>query len=444
MRVCINAGAVQAKVERRNMYHGMLTVYKEAGYTSSDAVARLRGILRMRKIGHTGTLDPDAEGVLPMCLGSATRICELIADREKEYLAVMRLGVRTDTQDMSGKVLSRLEDGDVLRLLCGKEDFQENAFHENAFRKDASRKDALRKDAFQEEAFQEQAPRDSGPSAEKEIGRETLPASAKRRIQAAAAGFTGEIEQIPPMYSAVKVNGKRLYDLARKGRTVERKARRVTIHSLEIEKVELPLVTMRVRCSKGTYIRTLCEDMGEALGTGAAMQSLLRTRVGQFGLEEARTLDEIERIAKTEPEQALRALIRPVDSFFGDLAAAACSGEALRLLKNGNPLTDADLKLLEKGNPLADADLKLLEKGNSPADADLKLLEKGNPLADAEVMLSEGGNRQGAAPLFLPGVGPQDTVIRVYDEEGRFFGLYKKEKGSRRFTAYKMFLPDPV
>lgn len=306
------------------MYNGMLTVYKEAGYTSSDAVARLRGILRMRKIGHTGTLDPDAEGVLPMCLGNATRICELIADRDKEYLAVMRLGVRTDTQDMSGTVLNRIEDEEVLRILP------------------------------------------------------------EQKIRETVAHFTGEIDQIPPMYSAVKINGKRLYDLARKGKTVERRARRITIFSLDIEKIDLPLVTMRVCCSKGTYIRTLCDDIGEALGTGAAMQSLLRTRVGRFTLEEARTLDEIERIAKTEPEDALKALIRPVDSFFEDIPAAVCSQEALRLLKNGNPLTDEDLKILSQD---------------------------------------------------------EDPVLRVYDEAGIFYGLYRKEEQNGRYTAYKMFLP---
>ena len=282
------------------MHHGMLTVYKEAGYTSSDAVARLRGILRMRKIGHTGTLDPDAEGVLPMCLGNATRICELIADREKEYLAVMRLGVVTDTQDMSGEILSQIPEEQIPAILL-----QSNA-DVTAI---AKGNPELNTDEIAEEKTED---------------------SINRRIREATAAFTGEIDQIPPMYSAIKVNGKRLYDMARKGITVERKARRITIYSLDIEKIELPLVTMRVRCSKGTYIRTLCEDLGKALGTGAAMQSLLRTRVGQFTLQEARTLDELEHIAKTEPEQLLP-LIRPVDSFFVDLPAASCSPDALRL-----------------------------------------------------------------------------------------------------------------
>ena len=246
------------------MHHGMLTVYKEAGYTSSDAVARLRGILRMRKIGHTGTLDPDAVGVLPMCLGNATRICELIADREKEYVAVMRLGVQTDTQDMSGEILREIPEEDIPAILLHNGCLQE-------------------------------------AEEEKIIKIEKI----QSRIREAAAAFVGEIDQIPPMYSAVKVNGKRLYDMARKGITVERKPRRITIYALDIEKVELPLVTMRIRCSKGTYIRTLCEDLGNALGTGAAMQSLIRTRVGQFTLDQARTLDELEHLAKTKPEELL-------------------------------------------------------------------------------------------------------------------------------------------
>ena len=202
------------------------------------------------------------------------------------------------------------------------------------------------------------------------------------------------------MYSAIKVNGKRLYDLARKGRTVERKPRRVTIYALEIEKIELPFVTMRVRCSRGTYIRTLCEDIGNALGTGAAMESLLRTLVGQFTLEEARTLDEIERIAKTEPAEVLEALIRPVDSFFADLPAAVCGEEALRLLKNGNALEKRELRFLA-------------------------------PREDPCRARSTGGQAL-----------REEGLIRVYDNAGSFYGLYKRAKGQRRYTAFKMFLPE--
>ena len=258
------------------MFHGMITIYKEAGYTSSDVVARLRGILHMKKIGHTGTLDPDAEGVLPVCLGNGTKLCELIADRDKEYVAVMRLGTVTDTQDMSGEVLRSISDEEVAAAVT-----------------------------------------ESG-------------------IEEAAACFRGKISQIPPMYSAVKINGKRLYQLARQGRTVERPAREVTIHELVITKVELPLVTMRVRCSKGTYIRTLCQDIGEKLGTGGTMESLLRTRVGSFTLDQSIRLDEAEEIMKSDEPDRIRDYIMPVDSFFGDVPRATVKQEGLKALLNGN------------------------------------------------------------------------------------------------------------
>ena len=258
------------------MFHGMMTIYKEAGYTSSDVVARLRGILHMKKIGHTGTLDPDAEGVLPVCLGNGTKLCELIADRDKEYVAVMRLGTVTDTQDMSGEVLRSIPDEEVTAMVT-----------------------------------------ESG-------------------IEEAAACFRGKISQVPPMYSAVKINGKRLYQLARQGRTVERPAREVTIHELVITKVELPLVTMRVRCSKGTYIRTLCQDIGEKLGTGGTMESLLRTRVGSFTLDQSIRLDEAEEIMKSDEPDRIRDYIMPVDSFFGDAPRATVKQEGLKALLNGN------------------------------------------------------------------------------------------------------------
>ena len=397
------------------MHHGMLTVYKEAGYTSSDAVARLRGILRMRKIGHTGTLDPDAEGVLPMCLGNATRICELIADREKEYLAVMRLGVVTDTQDMSGEILSQIPEEQIPAILL-----QTNA--------DVT---AIAK---------------GNPELNiDETAKEKTEDAVNRRIREAAAAFTGEIDQIPPMYSAIKVNGKRLYDMARKGITVERKARRITIYSLDIEKVELPLVTMRVRCSKGTYIRTLCEDMGKALGTGAAMESLLRTRVGQFTLQEARTLDELERIAKTEPGQLLP-LIRPVDSFFVDLPAASCSPDALRLLKNGNTLTTDEFRFLTaEEDPRKD--FRAVENDKIIEEAAENAIDKTN---DKTIDESIHESIDESVDLVLdtaslPGIQPGEKVIRMYDAGGIFYGLYKNNPLGRNrglYSAYKMFLPE--
>ena len=404
------------------MHHGMLTVYKEAGYTSSDAVARLRGILRMRKIGHTGTLDPDAEGVLPMCLGNATRICELIADREKEYLAVMRLGILTDTQDMSGEVLHRVPDRDIPQILldpCRRGIIDDISQLPETIDGTAEQEEKPVSGTPLSVEKQEEKPVSGTPLAveeqeEKSVSGIPLSEEEQERIadliRRTAADFIGQIDQIPPMYSAIKVNGKRLYDMARKGITVERKPRRITIHSLDVEKIELPFVTMRVRCSKGTYIRTLCEDMGKALGTGAAMQSLLRTRVGQFTLQEAKTLDELERLAKTEPDKLLP-LIRPVDSFFADLPGAACTEEALRLLKNGNVLTADQFRFLaDREDPQ-----KVYRSGKA---FDL---------------------------LSLPGINPGETVIRMYDAEGYFYGLYRTRpvlKGGKRYSAYKMFLPE--
>ena len=227
------------------MLNGIVNVYKEKGYTSFDVVAKLRGILKMRKIGHTGTLDPEAEGVLLVCTGRATKVCGLLTDRDKEYETVLLLGVTTDTQDLSGTVLSR---------------------------------------------------REVSVTAEE--------------VEAVIRGFAGEYLQVPPMYSALKVGGKKLCDLARAGVTVERKARPVTIHEITISEVCLPRVRMRVKCSKGTYIRTLCQDIGERLGCGACMESLLRTQVSDFSVETALRLAEIEDLVRQEasgvpPEQGL-------------------------------------------------------------------------------------------------------------------------------------------
>ena len=305
------------------MFHGMMTIYKEAGYTSSDVVARLRGILHMKKIGHTGTLDPDAEGVLPVCLGIGTKLCELIADRDKEYEAVMRLGVTTDTQDMSGEVLEKLSDEEVRRMVT------------------------------------------------------------PQMVKETAAEFVGEISQIPPMYSAVKVDGKRLYEYARQGRTVERKARKITIYDLEITSAELPLVMMRVRCSKGTYIRTLCHDMGLKLGTGAAMEHLLRTRVGRFRLENAIRLDDAEAIMKSDDPSRILDHILPVESFFEEAPRAKVREEGMKYLRNGNTVK------------------------RSFTD--------------------------------LPG-GMKNCYVRMYDENGKFYALYSLDPERDELKNVKMFL----
>ena len=250
------------------MMDGVINVYKEKGFTSHDVVAKMRGILKQKKIGHTGTLDPAAEGVLPVCLGKGTRLCDLLTDKSKTYRAVMLLGVETDTQDTTGQIL---REGPV-------------------------------------------------QVTEEDVRREVL-------------GFVGDYDQIPPMYSALKVNGKKLYELAREGVEVERKARPVVIHGIEIEEIDLPRVTMTVSCSKGTYIRTLCHDIGARLGCGAAMESLLRTRVGMFSLADSLTLSEIEALAKSGE---IAGHVIPPDAIFGDSPALTAPQTLDKQLHNGN------------------------------------------------------------------------------------------------------------
>ena len=298
-------------------YSGMIIIHKETGYTSSDVVAKLRGILHMRKIGHTGTLDPGATGVLPVCLGSATKLCELIADRDKEYVAVCQLGVTTDTEDMSGEVLTQISREEVLARIAA-----------------AALSSA--KDGGGEAAI---------PSGVQEGG-----SSVEAFVRKTVSSFEGSYDQVPPMYSAIWVDGKRLYDLARKGITVERTPRRVTIHELELLEIrqEDPVtLTLRVRCSKGTYIRSLCRDIGEALGCGGAMASLVRTRVGQFRIEDALTLDEVSAVMHSEPEKITQ-YIQPVDSFFPEALSVTVPDDLLKYLENGNPLTAKELGLPEE------------------------------------------------------------------------------------------------
>ena len=250
------------------MINGIINIYKEKGYTSHDVVARLRGICKQKKIGHTGTLDPDAQGVLPVCFGSATRLCEMLTEKEKEYIATMQLGLTTDTQDSSGIVLER---------------------------------------------------RDVAVS---EI-----------EIRNVIAGFCGIQKQIPPMYSAIKVNGKKLYELARAGIEIERVPREITIHKIEILSVEQCEIKMKVSCSKGTYIRTLCHDIGQALGCGAIMTELCRTRSGQFGLEEALLLSQIEQFVQ---EGTIDQHCITTEEVFALLSPVYMKEEFNRLLHNGN------------------------------------------------------------------------------------------------------------
>lgn len=297
------------------MIHGIINIYKERGYTSHDVVGKLRGILKQKKIGHTGTLDPEAEGVLPVCLGKATKLCDLLTDKDKTYRAVLLLGKMTDTQDLTGTVLAESP------VTCTEEE-----------------------------------------------------------AKAAVLSFVGEYDQIPPMYSALKVNGQKLCDLARAGKEVERKARRVTIHEIRIVSVELPRITMEVTCSKGTYIRTLCQDIGEKLGCGGCMESLLRTRVSRFKLEDAWKLEEVEALVRAEN---LMSAILPIDGMFEEAQEAVVKDEGYKWLINGNPLPKDVLRVAVE-----------------PADGDL---------------------------------------VRVYDGDGRFYALYRFEKEKQKFSLVKMF-----
>ncbi|MDR0221397.1 MAG: tRNA pseudouridine(55) synthase TruB [Lachnospiraceae bacterium] len=300
------------------MYNGVIVVYKEAGFTSHDVVAKLRGILQQKKIGHTGTLDPAAVGVLPVCLGAATKLCEHFTDKEKEYAATMRLGMVSDTQDI----------GDGATVL-----------------------------------------------AERQV------TVSESEVEAAALSFLGGYWQTPPMYSALKVDGRKLYELARAGKEVERKSRFVEISELEILRTALPEVELRLVCAKGTYVRTLCHDIGEKLGCGAVMAALCRTRAGEFALDDALTLGQVEGLVA---DGRIDAAIRPVDSFFQDLPRITIAEEHLRLVMNGNKLAAAQVTM------------------------------------DGEIADTE--------------------QIRVYDGTGAFYGIYQYKQKEGIFTPVKMFL----
>lgn len=248
------------------MANGIVIIDKPAGWTSMDVCAKLRGILKTKKIGHAGTLDPMATGVLPVFVGQATRAVSFAEGGEKEYVAGLRLGRTTNTQDTEGETLT-------------------------------------------------QSP--------VTVGREELEAVLPR--------FTGEISQIPPMFSAIKINGQKLYDLARQGKEVERKARAVTIFALEVvEQVSETDYILRIRCSKGTYVRTLCHDIGQALGCGGCMFSLRRTMAAGFTLDESVTLEQM--------QEGGEALLRPTDSLFRDRPDYRLKTEKQEeRCRNGNP-----------------------------------------------------------------------------------------------------------
>lgn len=297
------------------MIHGVINIYKEKGFTSHDVVAKLRGIVGQKKIGHTGTLDPDATGVLPVCLGKATKLCDMLTDKDKTYEAVLLLGRTTDTQDTTGTTLSEKETSHL----------------------------------------------------------------SEEEVRNCVLGFVGAYDQIPPMYSALKVQGKKLYELAREGKVVERKPRPVVIHDIQILEVDLPRVRMEVTCSKGTYIRTLCHDIGEKLDCGGCMEQLIRTRVSRFEIADSLTLDEVRR---AKEEGTLSDHLIQIDEMFPDFPQIAVTEKGSALVHNGNPFTVKELK----------------EKAE---------------FSDGE-------------------------KIRVYDDKGKFIGIYAYQK-NKSFKIVKMF-----
>ena len=299
---------------------GIINIYKESGYTSHDVVAQLRGILHTKKIGHTGTLDPMAEGVLPVCIGNATKLCDTFTDNDKEYEAVMLLGKTFDTLDVTGVIQ---EEKDV-----------------NVTEKD---------------------------------------------IICAVRSFIGGYDQIPPMYSAKKVGGRKLYELARDGAVIDRKSVFVKIYDIEISDIKIPRVTIRVKCGKGTYIRSLIDDIGKKLLCGAAMEKLTRTRVGDLTAEKAYTLSDVEKMIDGN---TISSVILTPEEVFAQLGSINCTSS--HLLRNGNTISGRD----------------------------------------AERYASSLKDR------------PDDgTRFRMYDAGGVFCGVYEYIAAKDFFKPYKMFLP---
>ncbi|WP_317367098.1 tRNA pseudouridine(55) synthase TruB [uncultured Tyzzerella sp.] len=256
---------------------GVINIYKEKGFTSHDVVNIVRKKLGRIKTGHTGTLDPDAMGVLPICVGKATKLSEYIASSIKEYKAIVVLGKKTTTQDSSGEVIEEKP------VMCSKEE-----------------------------------------------------------IKNLVSSFKGDIMQIPPMYSAIKVGGKKLYELAREGKEIERKQRKITIYNIEITKfIDSKSFEITVLCSKGTYIRTLCNDIGDALGCGAYMSYLLRTRTGKFYIDNAIKLEDIDGILQAN---RLNDILIPMDKVLLDYKKVVVLDRANKFLYNGNKISFNYLK----------------------------------------------------------------------------------------------------
>ncbi len=300
------------------MINGVLNIYKESGYTSFDVVARLRGILRQKKIGHTGTLDPMAEGVLIVCLGNATKLVDMITSGDKCYEATLKLGITTDTEDITGQMLT---ESDV---------------------------------NVTEEA-----------------------------VRSAILSFVGEYDQIPPMYSAIKKDGRKLYEYARAGIEVKREARKVEIYSIEDIRIEALYASFKVHCSKGTYIRSLCRDIGGRLGTGATLTALKRSEVHGFEAKDALTVDEISKLAEAGE---LSKYVLPADSLLMEYPAYHIEDDYIKYLNNGNKLFNYQL------------------------------------VSDK-----------------IKGVRPEEEMIRVYDIKG-LRALYIKTEEPNTYKPYKMFV----
>lgn len=291
-----------------NEINGVIIVNKHAGVTSHDIVAKIRRIYGTKKVGHTGTLDPMATGVLPILIGRAAKAAEYLVSDSKRYVAEIKLGIETDTEDITGKILKTSD------TLPGKTEFFE-----------------------------------------------------------VCKEFVGEIYQTPPMYSAIKVGGKKLVDLAREGKEVERTPRKIEIKSILPEEVSEKegIYTLDVECSKGTYIRTLCADIGKKLGCGAAMSSLERTRSGNFDIKDAYTVCELENMT---PEQRA-SVVRPVETLFSELPAVTLDGFYAKLCRSGCEIyqhkiktaypVDEFVRILDKNGFFALGKVKEYENGSA-------------------------------------------------------------------------------
>ena len=265
--VCMEYSSAERDIDP-SVLHGVLIVNKPDGWTSHDVVSRVRTVLGIKKVGHAGTLDPHATGVLPILLGKGTKIAQYLLDWDKEYAAVLQLGQATDTQDAWGTVL--------------------------------------------EEKSYESVSEDD--------------------VRSAFMGFRGPIQQVPPMYSAVKVGGQPLYKKARKGQTVERQAKTVVIHDLEIQHMAIPEVSFRVACSKGTYVRTICADIGDRLGVGGHLKWLQRRRVGPLHIDQALAMESIPDVSQSHGAWL------SLDHVLEQFPAVVVNGDDARKVLHGNAI----------------------------------------------------------------------------------------------------------